>query len=262
MTSPVVDVRVSRAVHHVTMTRPDARNALSDEVKVGLVAALEAFEKDDDARVMVLSGCDCGAFSAGGDLRRVHRRLSQGLPIADPDVPDLFKAMQDRAKPVIAAVDGYALGGGFELALACDIRVATAASCFGLPEPRAGLLGQFGLDNLARMVPLGEALRLHLTGGRIDAERAYSIGLVQELADSREGMFDKAGALAADIVRCSPEAVRTIRHVVIVGRNLPAGYAEEFSAPYRERVHSSADALEGVAAFLDKREPRWVAEVS
>jgi enoyl-CoA hydratase len=260
--SAVVDVRITGGVHHVTMQRPAARNALSDELKIGLVAAIEAYEQDVTARVLVLAGCDCGAFSAGGDLRRVHGRLTQGLPIADPSVPDLFAVFRDRSKPIIAAVDGYALGGGFELALACDIRVATTASSFGLPEPRAGLLGQFGLDNLSRMVPLGEALRLQLTGGRIPAARAYAIGLVQELASSRAELFERAHALAAEIALCSPEAVRTIRHVVLAGRDLPPDEAEQFSAPFRDRVHSSAEAFEGVSAFLEKRAPRWVAEVS
>ncbi len=258
--SALVSTRTEGHVRYLTMERPSARNALSDELKTGLVDALEAYESDDFLRVLILSGCDCGAFSAGGDLRRVVGRLERGLPIADPEVPDLFQHLTVRKKPIIAAIDGYALGGGFEMALACDIRVATQTSRFGLPEPRAGMLAQYGLDHLSRLIPLGEAMRLHLTGGQIGARRAYDIGLVQEVRDTRANMFDAARQLADGIARCSPRAVQTIRHVVTVGRNLPASYAESFSQPYRDAVHRSADALEGARAFLEKRQPRWVTE--
>jgi enoyl-CoA hydratase/carnithine racemase len=256
----VISSRTEGHIRYLTMERPEARNALSDELKVALVDALADYERDDSLRVMIFSGCDCGAFSAGGDLRRVHGRLAQGLPITDPDAPDLFAHLTARAKPIIAAVDGFALGGGFEMALACDMRVATERSRFGLPEPRAGLLGQYGLDHLSRLIPLGEALRLQLTGGQIDGRRAYDIGLVQELAADRDGMFESAHTLAEGILRCSPLAVRMIRHIVTVGRNLPAGYAEQFSQSHRDTVHNSAEAFEGVSAFVEKRPPRWVME--
>jgi enoyl-CoA hydratase/carnithine racemase len=258
--APLVRVGTVGHVRFVSMERPAARNALSNDLKTALVGAIDDYEADDCLRAMVLSGCDCGAFSAGGDLRRVVGRLEQGLPITDPAVPDLFARLASRSKPIVAAIDGYALGGGFELALACDMRVASQRSRFGLPEPRAGMLGQYGLDNLCRMIPLGEALRLQLTGGQIDACRAYAIGLVQELGTDRDEAFKAAAAMAEAIAACSPQAVRAIRHVVTVGRNLPATYAEAFSQPYRDAVHASAEALEGAKAFLEKRPPRWVSE--
>jgi enoyl-CoA hydratase/carnithine racemase len=202
--APVITYRTEGHVRYVTMDHPEARNALSDELKIALVAA--------------------------------------------------------RRKPIIAAVDGYALGGGFELALACDIRVATEVSRFGLPEPRAGMLAQYGLGHLSRMIPLGEALRLQLTGSQIAARRAYGIGLVQELCPDRAAMFASAAKLADAIARCSPPAVRAIRRVVTVGRNLPAFYAEQFSQCNRDSLHNSAEALEGARAFLEKRQPRWVME--
>jgi enoyl-CoA hydratase/carnithine racemase len=124
------------------------------------------------------------------------------------------------------------------------------------------MLGIYGLDHLCRVMPLGEALRLQLTGGTIDGERAYTVGLVQELAQDRDELFAKAGALAAEIVRCSPAAVRAIRHVVTTGSGLPIRSAESLSEPYREAMHRSADALEGVTAFLEKRDPRWVTEAT
>jgi enoyl-CoA hydratase len=258
--APLVKTWTTGHVRFASMERPQARNALSNSLKIALVGAIDDYEADDSLRAMVLSGCDCGAFSAGGDLRRIIGRLEQGLPITDPSVPDLFARLAARGKPIVAAIDGYALGGGFELALACDIRVATERSRFGLPEPRAGMLAEYGLDNLSRMIPLGEALRLQLTGDQIDGRRAHDIGLVQELAADRDGMLAAAARLAEAIAKCSPTAVAAIRHVVTVGRNLPAAYAESFSQPYRSQVHNSADALEGAKAFLEKRPPRWVLE--
>lgn len=256
----VLHTRTDGQVRYVTMDRPEARNALSNELKVALVEELADYERNDAIRVMILSGSDCGAFSAGGDLRRVHDRMTQGLPLSDPDVPDIFAHLAARTKPIIAAIDGYALGGGLEIALACDIRVATERSRFGMPEPRAGMLGQYGLDHLCRHIPLGEALRLQLTGGQIDGHRAHQIGLVQELASDRDAMFASARLLADGILRCGPQAVRTIRHVVTVGSNLPAEYAVQFSRPYRDASQRSAEALEGVTAFLEKRQPSWVRE--
>jgi enoyl-CoA hydratase len=255
-----VSVRTDGAVRYLSMERGETRNALSNEMKVALVEQLHDYERDDALRVMILSNCDGGAFSAGGDLQRVHGRLTRGLPIADPDAPDLFAVLTSRTKPIIAAIDGFALGGGLEMAIACDIRVATIRSRFGMPEPRAGLLGIYGLDHLCRVMPLGEALRLQLTGGELDCERAYTVGLVQELAANRDEMFAKATALAREIVRCSPPAVRAIRHVVTTGSGLPARSAVQLSEPYRDAIHSSLDALEGVTAFLEKRSPRWVME--
>jgi enoyl-CoA hydratase/carnithine racemase len=261
-TTAAVEVRTESAVRWVSMERGESRNALSNELKVALVEEFEAYERDDSLRVMIFTNGDGGAFSAGGDLQRVHGRLTRGLPIADPDAPDLFAVLANRTKPIIAAIDGLALGGGLEMAIACDLRVATVRSRFGMPEPRAGMLGIYGLDHLCRVMPLGEALRLQLTGGTIDGERAYTVGLVQELAQDRDELFAKAAALAAEIVRCSPAAVRAIRHVVTTGSGLPIRSAESLSEPYREAMHSSADALEGVTAFLEKRDPRWVTEAT
>jgi enoyl-CoA hydratase/carnithine racemase len=253
-----VSYEIDGHVGYVQMERPDALNALSDELKIDLVAALQEAERDDDVRAIVLSGCDCGAFSAGGDLKKIAGAVDARLP-SEPGlhVPDVFAALQACQKPLIAAVDGYAVGGGCEMAIACDVRVATRGSSFGMPEPRAGMLGDFGLDHLCRVIPLGEALRIQLTGGRISAERAYQIGLVQELSDDRAGMFAAAAGLGADIVRCSPRAVKTIKRIVRTGRNLPIEYARQLSAPYREIQRSSDDAAEGVRAFVEKRKPNW-----
>jgi enoyl-CoA hydratase/carnithine racemase len=170
-----------------------------------------------------------------------------------------FDALERCRKPVIAAIDGYCIAGGFELALCCDIRVATRQSSFGLPEPRRSMLAGPGLHHLSRMIPLGEALRLQLTGGRIGAERAWQIGLVQELAADRAELFAKAEALADEILACAPLAVQAIKQIVKRGRNLPVEYSWLLAEPYQERISRSADAVEGPRAFAEKRAPDWKA---
>jgi enoyl-CoA hydratase/carnithine racemase len=252
-----VSVWTEGHVHHVRMERPAVRNALSNELKAALVGALDEFEKDDSLRVMVLGACDCGAFSAGGDLGRVVGRLEQGLPIADPEAPDLFLRLEERRKPIIAAIDGHALGGGLELALACDMRVATRASTFGLPEPRVGLVSPYALHRLSRVIPLGEALKLQLSGTVIDGVRAHEIGLVQDLGEDRAAMQAVADRLARQVARCSPDAVRTIRHLLKIGRHLPVEEADRMSTAERDKVNHSPEALEGVRSFMEKRAPRW-----
>jgi enoyl-CoA hydratase/carnithine racemase len=255
---PMVTYAVRERAAYLQMERPEALNALSDELKIDLVGAIEEFGRDDGVRTLVLSGSDCGAFSAGGDLKRIANAFENGeSPIPGPHVPNVFDALLACEKPLIAAVDGYAVGGGCELAIACDLRVATRRSSFGMPEPRAGMLGDFGLDNLCRLIPLGEALRIQLTGASIPAERAYQIGLVQELADDRDGMFTAAAALAADIGKCAPSAVMTVKRLVRAGRNLPIDDARQLSAPYRDAQRLSDDAAEGSRAFIEKRKPSW-----
>jgi enoyl-CoA hydratase/carnithine racemase len=251
---PTINYDERDGVCWVSMERPEAKNALNHQLKADLVSALDEFERRGDLVTLVLSGSDCGAFSAGGDLKEVARRQSgedQGRSL------DLFAALIACPKPLIAAVDGHAVGGGFEMAMVCDLRIATRRSSFGMPEPRRGMMGDFGLDNLCRLVPLGEALRLQLTGAPIGAERAYQIGFLQEVVDDRPALFETAGALAAEIALCSPLAVRNIKHIVKTGRNVPIEYARAISTPYRETIFASADAQEGTRAFAEKRAPRW-----
>src|ERR1700730_7770822 len=121
-------------IGYLQMERPEARNALSDQLKIDLVAALREFERDDDLRVLVLSGSDCGAFSAGGDIKRIVNEFAGGNGAPPAPVPDLFAVLTSCEKPMIAAIDGFAVGGGLEVALTCDLRVATRASSFGMPE--------------------------------------------------------------------------------------------------------------------------------
>jgi enoyl-CoA hydratase/carnithine racemase len=245
---------------YITLNRPRVLNAIDGEMKSLLVQAVARLDADDSVRAIVLTGSDCGAFSTGSDLKGIARNFDGGIDISGMQArsADYFGAVIAAGKPVVTAIDGYAVGGGFELALASDIRLATARSSLGLPEPRVGMIGEYGLDHLCRLIPLGEALHLQLSGNRIDATRAYDIGLIQQLATDRADLFGRVAALVRDIGLCSPVAVRTIKRVVRDGRNVPTEYVADFSRPYRDAVHNSAAAAEGARAFAEKRAPDWV----
>jgi enoyl-CoA hydratase/carnithine racemase len=260
---PKIIAEARGSAGYITFNRPRVLNAIDSEVKTLLVEAIERFEADATIRVLVLTGSDCGSFSTGSDLKSIATNFDRGVDITGMQAKsaDYFGALVAARKPVIAAIDGYAVGGGFELALASDIRLATASSRFGLPEPKSGMMGEYGLDHLSRIVPLGEALHMQLTGILLDAERAHQIGLIQQLAADRADLFERVERLVADIERCSPQAVLTIKHVVREGRNLPARYAADFSRPFREMVHNSENAAEGARAFAEKRPPSWAVSV-
>lgn len=245
---------------YITINRPQAMNALSREVMDGLTTAMNAFRADDELLACVLAGEGGRAFSAGADLKEAAARgasSERGSMVPRQGKLSAYDAIETCWKPVIAAIDGYCLAGGLELALMCDMRVATKASSFGLPEPRRSLLAGPGLNNLSRMIPLGEALRMQLTGGTITAERAYQIGLVQDLADDRDEMWAKTAALVAELLECAPLAVQAIKQVVKVGRNLPVEYSWQYSYPFQERIAQTEDFLEGPKAFAEKRQPNW-----
>jgi len=160
-------------------------------------------------------------------------------------------------KPVIAAIDGYCLAGGLELSLRCDIRIATEKSTFGLPEPRRSLLAGYGLHNLSRIIPLGEALHIQLTGAPITSQRAYDIGLIQRRVADRTALVKEADAVADEICLCAPLAVKAIKQIVKTGRNLPVEYSVKFAEPIHTIINGTEDRLEGPKAFAEKRKPNW-----
>ena len=245
----------------LTLNRPSVLNALNQPLRRSLADALAVFATDERLRVAVITGAGGRAFSVGADLKEMTASASSGaygqgtafpVPVNGPGT-----ILGQCPKPVIAAVDGYCLAAGFELALECDIRIATDSSQFGLPEPRRGLLAGSGLHELARVVPLGEALRMQLTGAPIGAARAYQIGLVQELATSRDELMQIARTLADQIAQCGPQAVQSIKHVVRQGRQLPLEDAWGMALPFQQAAAQGGEAAEGTTAFVEKRRPRW-----
>jgi enoyl-CoA hydratase/carnithine racemase len=193
----------------ITLNRPEVLNAQNDALRIGLVDALDRFEADPDLGVALLFG-NGRAFSAGADLKEVKSE-AEGYRSSNVH----FDRLDSCLKPVIACIHGYAVGGGLEVALCCDIRIATEDALLGTPEPRT-IRGApaIAVHRLARMIPMGEALKLMLTSQPITGRRAYDIGLVQELAPDVESLRPVAERMADEILDCSPSAIVGIKRVV------------------------------------------------
>ena len=240
----------------LTLNRPEAMNALSIELIKAIDAAVDEAEADSDILVLIVIGEGGRAFSAGADLKQMSALDAKGEASKF-----MASVRSDKlaacSKPVIAAIDGYCLAGGLELSLRCDIRIATAKSTFGLPEPRRSLLAGYGLHNLSRMVPLGEALYMQLTGSSIDSQRAYEIGLIQKRVPDRAALLLEVEAVAAAITLGAPLAVQAIKKIVKTGRNLPVEYSEKLGQPIEKWIYGTEDRIEGPKAFAEKRKPNW-----
>jgi enoyl-CoA hydratase/carnithine racemase len=247
-----VTYEVVDRVAWLTIDRPEARNALSADVRAGLWDGVRRFTADDDAAVLVLTGAGDKAFCAGGDLREM---AEGGLTVPPPDFLPQFGRNVEVAKPTIAAVNGVAYAGGFLLAQQCDLVVAADTARFAVTEVKVGR-GSPWAAPLPWLVPPRVAMQLLLTGDPIDAARAREVGLVNEvvpLADLRATV----SALAARIAGNAPLSVRAAKATVGLVAELPL--AEAYAAAERiwAPVYTSADAQEGPAAFRDKRAPVW-----
>ena len=243
----------------VTLNRPEALNAITLEMHHELQAAFDAFAADDAQQVCVVTGAGEKAFCAGSDIKAAV--AAGGLPREYP--PSGYAGLIERfdcPKPFIAAVNGLALGGGFEVALACDLIIAAEHATFGLPEPLIGAVALGGgLHRLARQLPLKQAMGLILSSRPMRAEAALNLGLVNEVVPAAE-LMDAVGRWCDDILRASPMAIRTSKAVTMRGLSqdgidgalrAQAGYAE-FKAWW-----GSDDLQEGLGAFAEKRSPRW-----
>ena len=231
------------------LERPEKRNAMNAEMTRGLDAAMNELEDDPELWVGVLSGVP-GVFSAGSDLR-------DGLDNSTPRGGPYGVVRRRRTKPLIAAVDGLAYGGGFEIVLACDLVVASRAATFALPEVKRGLFALYGGPfRAAHALPPNVARELALTGDPLPAERAEHLGLVNILCESGHAV-DVASQLAERICANGPVAVReTLR---VINESIEAGdaLAWKLSEEASETIRNAEDTREGVAAFFEKREPRW-----
>lgn len=236
----------------VTLNRPDARNAVNQAVAQGIADALDTLDADDALQVGVLTGAGKG-FSAGMDLRA----FVQG---ERPYVDDRgFAGITERAarKPLIAAVEGFAVAGGFEIALSCDLLVASEGARFGIPEVKRGLIaGAGGLLRIPKRVPYGIAMELALTGDLMLAERGYELGLVNRLTEPG-GALDGALELAAAVSANAPLALAASKEIL---QQVGDWTDEEFWARQRptvDTIFGSEDAKEGATAFAEKRPPEW-----
>ncbi len=257
VSTPTIKYEKRNKIGYITLNRPEVLNALSRELSAGLREALAEVRDDDDVLVAIMTGEGGRAFSAGMDLKERASLDAKGERRSPARGIGGTFIDQQVFKPIIAAIDGYCVAGGLELSLQCDMRIATAKSEFGLPEPRWSLTAGYGLHNLSRMIPLGEALSMQLRGHRIGAERAYQIGLIQEVVPDRETLFETADRYAEEVKLCAPLAVQAIKQIVYHGRNLPVEYSQKLAVPINARIGETADAIEGPKAFSEKRAPVW-----
>jgi enoyl-CoA hydratase len=236
------------------INRPEAKNAVNTAVAHGIEEALDDVESDPSVRVVVLTGTG-DVFSAGADLKMVAAGDSRGFTTKRGGFGGIV--MRDFPKPIIAAVNGTAVAGGFEIALACDLIVAADSAWFGLFEVKRGLFaGGGGLIRLPRRVPLALAMEIAIVGSTIDAARAYSVGLVNRVVPAAE-VVDTATGLAEEIAANSPLAVRNTRQMVREAADLTEEQAWKRSAELSQEVFASPDSVEGARAFAEKRPPVW-----
>ena len=249
--------KVEREGHVTTITidRPEVMNAIHPPASAELSQAFDAFIADPDAWVAIVTGAGEKAFSAGNDLKF----QAAGGKIESPASGfGGLTSRLDNPKPVIAAVNGLALGGGFEIVLACDIVVASEKASFGLPEPRVGLAALAGgLHRLPRQIGMKPAMGMLLTGRRVEAREALSLGIVNEVVAPGE-LMSAARRWAAAICECSPVSVRTTKRVALEGL-AHASLEQAMNARYEAIVDlvKSEDFVEGPMDFAQKRKPNW-----
>lgn len=245
----------SDGVAVITINRPSARNAVDGAVAEGLAAAVDELDRRDDLVVGIVTGAG-GTFCAGMDLKAfvrgefptVEGRGFAGITQRPP------------VKPLIAAVEGYALAGGLEIALACDLVVASTDAKFGIPEVKRGLVAAGGgVLRLPSRLPYHVAMELALTGGFLDAPRGHHFGFVNRLASPGEALSD-ARSLAAEIAANGPLAVRATKKVIVESRDWPSAEAFSRQEAITAPVFASSDAREGAQAFAEKRPARWTGQ--
>jgi enoyl-CoA hydratase/carnithine racemase len=243
-------------VRVLTLDRPERRNALSSALQAALVEELLACAEDDDVRAIVLAG-NGPAFCAGFDLKEIRELDEQGgrfRPPMNRPTRSLFEVVTETPVPIVAALQGAAVAGGFELALACDLRVAAPGIKLGLPEATIGMGANFGSVVLPKRIPMGIALELLLTGEYVTSEDVERWGLVNRIV-ARDDVLPTALQLAERIAANAPISVRRMKETAVKGVELPLWQALRLDVG--PNPYLSEDRKEGIAAYLDKRPPRW-----
>lgn len=239
----------------LTLNRPQAANALTSSLAVDLLAAVKAADDDPATRTIVLTGAGGRAFCAGADLKE-RRDLSPDDKWAHTTaLRQINHALMQSPKVAIAAIDGWCLGGGFELALSCDLRLATGEARFGFPEMRLGSYpGAGGAVILPRIIGRAAAKQLMFTARQLDAAQALALGLLERIT-SRERLLDDALSLAEEVHACSPLGVAAVKPVLTLGPDLPFDEADELDRKQRRPLEGTEDYAEGIRAHFEKRKP-------
>lgn len=248
-----IDVRIEEHVAWVTINRPERMNALAKATFSQLAEASLILDDDPRVRVVVFTGAGERAFSAGVDLKELNAEGRMTPPMGGLE-RNLNEIIMEMSKPTIAAINGVAAGGGCELALACDIRIAAGSAKIGLPEAKVGMGANFGSVVLPLLVPRGIALELLYTGQLVDMVTAHRIGLVNHVVPLPE-LSKKAGELARQIADNAPLTIQRMKAVAHKGIGLPAAAALRMNVG--PNPYTSNDRIEGARAFVEKRKPRF-----
>lgn len=255
--SEVVRWETDDQIGIITVNRPEQLNALDESTLRALLEVLESGAASGEIRAVIVTGAGDRAFVAGADLgsmKDMNRTEAQNWSLLGQTV---FSAIEDLPKPVIAAVNGFALGGGLELALACDIRVVAENAKVGLPEVTLGIFpGYAGTQRLPRLISTGKAKELIFTGAMIDAAEAHRIGIADHLTGPGEAL-DTARKLASQILKVGPVAVRMAKEAVNKGLDQTLEEGQKTEASFFGELCDTADQKEGAKAFLEKRPPQF-----
>ncbi len=252
----VVLLEKSDRVGTITVNRPDKLNALNPEVRVSIAMALEQLRQDDDVRVVILTGAGEKAFIAGADIAEFKGKSGvEGYQYIQTG--DIYSALERFPKPIIAMINGFCLGGGCEVAMACDIRIASETAKLGQPETNLGLIpGGGGTQRLPRLIGQGKAMLLIYTGEMIGAEEAEKIGLVDEVVPQNE-LKQRTLMLAEKIAEKSPASLQAAKESIRAAWQMPLDAGLRFEKAWFGLLFSTEDMQDGVAAFLEKRKPEF-----
>ena len=256
MAYDTITYSVADRVATITVNRPDKLNALNDRVIVELGEAIDAARGDASVGGIILTGAG-RAFIAGADIAELEQRDEDSMKLLAHRGQEVFSRFENSPKPTIAAVNGFALGGGCELAMSCHVRIASDAAKFGQPEVKLGLIpGYGGTQRLPRFIGRGRALQLLLTAEMIDAQEAYRIGLVNRVVPAAE-LIGAATTMLRAMLANGPLALAACIGVVNAGLDLPLSDALEIEAAMFGHLAGTADKREGTRAFLEKRAPSF-----
>jgi enoyl-CoA hydratase len=254
MTYEMILSEIRGHVGLITLNRPQVMNALNNQLMRELMDALEAFDKDDDIGAMVITG-NAKAFAAGADIKEMAGKSLQGM--MDQDHIAVFGRIRTIKKPIIAAVSGWVLGGGCEIALSCDMIIASESAQFGQPEINIGVIpGAGGTQRLTHAVGKAIAMEMILNDRRLTAQEAYQLGMVNRVVPV-DGYLDEALKLAEEIASRAPIAVRAAKKMI--NQAFEATLAEGLAAEKQEfyNLFATEDQKEGMRAFIEKRKPKW-----
>lgn len=246
------------AVARITINRPESMNAFDLDTARLMAQRFEEFDRDPELRVVIVTGAGDRAFCAGADLKKMHGGSHAGgiAELWDYERQQRLGQRLQVTKPVIAAINGYCLAGGLELALGCDIRICSRTAQFGAPEVRWSILHGFGAMRLPHTVPMSMAMEMLLTGERIDAQRAYEVGLVSRVVEPAQ-LLSTAEQMAEKICSNGPLAIRITKDLAWRGLHSNPDDMLRYYAAVTALIHETEDAKEGPRAFSEKRKPQF-----